>query len=221
MRKPTPKNDSHGPTAAPSANGTTPPRDSEPPDLAEASTADEEAIRRFALPQNYAEAVATTKLTTVVPIRKPGKFEFVRAHPTHAFDVFALRLKQEARDETYLVEPELQPALSQDLVPLRLHLACSRDSAVFLWPIRLPGADGRTDRWSESAHAAAQAAMARWIRLVPDLHAGAYTVLAASGIFDDPSWPNTPFSRLIEVAFRDRIIAAWDHPMLRRLRGEL
>jgi hypothetical protein len=37
----------------------------------------------------------------------------------------------------------------------------------------------------------------------------------------EPEWPEVPFGELLRIAFRDRLIESLDHPVLRRLRGEI
>jgi hypothetical protein len=46
-------------------------------------------------------------------------------------------------------------------------------------------------------------------------------VFDACGDLPDPEWPNTPFRELLRVAFKDRFIDNLDHPVLRKLRGEV
>jgi hypothetical protein len=50
---------------------------------------------------------------------------------------------------------------------------------------------------------------------------GAYRVEESTAIRDDPSWPDLPMRELLRIAFRDNLISAPDHPVLRRLRGEV
>jgi hypothetical protein len=50
---------------------------------------------------------------------------------------------------------------------------------------------------------------------------GAYDVFQAQGHLSEPEWPQLPFGELLRIAFRDRYISTPDHPVLRRLRGEV
>ena len=40
------------------------------------------------------------------------------------------------------------------------------------------------------------------------------------GQLSEPVWPDTQLPRLLETAFRDRVIDRDDHPIMKRLRGE-
>lgn len=54
-----------------------------------------------------------------------------------------LELKDER--EMYLVNPDLWSQVSGELVPVVLITAINRQGVVFVWPVRLPGADGRSN----------------------------------------------------------------------------
>lgn len=96
----------------------------------------------------------------------------------------------------------------------------NRQGVLFLWPIRLPGADGKIDDWSRSALDVADEAKSRWVRITANMSLGAYEVAVASGLAAEPSWPDLTFEEIIRVAFRDKMISEWSHPVLQRLRGE-
>ena len=99
-----------------------------------------------------AELVAVKKVIVRVPVRKPGPQEFVRVHPDpgRRLDTALIELKEER--ETYLLAPGLRAELGDEAKPTRLYTAISRAGALFLWPVALPGPDGRRNPWHESAH---------------------------------------------------------------------
>jgi hypothetical protein len=41
----------------------------------------------------------------------------------------------------------------------------------------------------------------------------------AESVMAEPNWPELPFQELIKLAFRDRLITAIHHPVIKRLRG--
>jgi hypothetical protein len=99
--------------------------------------------------------------------------------------------------------------------------AINRQGVLFLWPIRLPGADGRLDEWSRTALEAADRASRGWVRVAANMSLGAYDVYEAAGQLGEPEWPTEPFKELLRVGFKGRLIDTLDHPVLRRLRGEV
>ncbi len=91
-----------------------------------------------------------------------------------------------------------------------------------LWPVRLPGPDGRHSDWHRSALEAAEHAKNKWIKICANMSLGAYEIYEAicEGI-PDPIWPDEPFNQLIRIAFRERFVDRIDHPVLSRLRAKV
>jgi hypothetical protein len=175
------------------------------------------------LSQDFASAVGVKTLLKTVPVKKPSKEWFVRTHPDPAYRLQTAVLELKEDRETYLVSPALWPLLADEKTfsPRLLVTAINRQRVLFLWPIRLPGSDGRIDDWSRSAMDAACEAESQWVRVTSNMSLGAYEVNVASGQVAEPVWPDVPFSELIKLAFRDKMISDWNHPVLKRLRGEV
>ena len=104
---------------------------------------------------------------------------------------------------------------------MALFTAVTRRGDLFLWPIRLPDADGRHDNWSRSALEAAQLAMSRWVRVASNRPEGIYETFEATGALPEPEWPTDSFEQIVQLAFKDHYIDSVDHPAIRRLRGEI
>ncbi len=175
---------------------------------------------KLRLSQNFAETVGVKKALVTVPVRKPNKQEFVRVHPNEEYrlETAVLELKEER--ETYLVAPELWPELPSELTPKVLYTTMNRQGVLALWPVRLPGEDGRLDAWNVSALEAAKMARTRWVRVVANMSLGAYEVFEATGDLPDPHWPEKEFSEILKVAFKGHYIEEIDHPVINKLRGE-
>ncbi len=177
-------------------------------------------IEKLRLSQDFAASLGVKKLLTTVPVRKPGPQEFVRVHPeeTHRLQTLVLDLKQDR--ELFIVDKGFWPELISELKPVQLTATINRQGILTLWPIRLPGEDGRMDAWSQSAHEAANRAVGRWIRVKANMGLGAYEIFEAEGELGDPQWPALDFNEILKIAFRHRFIDSADHPVLRQLRGE-
>ena len=176
---------------------------------------------KLRLSQNFAESTGVKKLVTTIPVRKPNKQDFIRVHPDadYRLETAVLELKEDR--ETYLVAPDLWPELVGELIPKVLFTAINRQKVLFVWPVRLPGEDGRHDEWNASALDAADRGQKDWIRISSNMSLGAYEVFLATGDLAEPEWPEMEFGKILEIAFKGRYIADLDHPALRRLRGEL
>jgi hypothetical protein len=175
---------------------------------------------RLQLSQNFAEMAGVRKLLTTVPVRRTNKQDFIRVHPDpdYRLDTAVLELKDGR--ETYLVDPALWHELPGEIVPKVLCTTINRQGVLSIWPIRLPGEDGRQDEWSRSALEAAQMAQSRWVRVAANMYLGAYEIYEAVADLPEPDWPEKSFDDILKIAFKDRFINDSNHPVIRRLRGE-
>ena len=176
---------------------------------------------RLRLSQNFSETVGVKKALITVPVRKPTRQEFVRVHPSEEYrlETAVLELKEER--ETYLVDPSLWTELPGELIPKVLFTTMNRQGVLTLWPVRMPGEDGRLDEWNASALQAAEMAQKGWMRVAANMSLGAYEVYQATGDIPSPDWPEMDFGGILKVAFKGHYITEEDHPVIRRLRGEI
>ncbi len=203
--------------AAPSANQPNP-AETDAPAATRPNPFDPSSLK---LSQNFGATLGVKKALVTVPVRKPGRQDFVRVHtdPDYRLETAVLELKEER--ETYLVARELWEELPSELTPKVLFTTINRQNVLTLWPVRMPGEDGRLDDWNASALEAAEMAQQQWVRVAANMSLGAYDIFEATGHLDDPTWPDYDFQKILEIAFKGRFIESEDHPVLRRLRGEL
>jgi hypothetical protein len=172
------------------------------------------------LGQSFADVGAVQKLLLTVPVRKPGKHEFIRVHKSPEYRVTPIGLIELKEDrEVYLVAPAMSAALAAEISPCSLVTAITRQGVVFLWPIKLPAPDGRVNRWHQSAAEAAMIAEDHWIRVLANMNLGAYETFQATGVIPEPVWPSTSFRELLSIGFKDRVVDGPGHPLLSRLLG--
>jgi hypothetical protein len=181
-------------------------------------------IESLRLPQDFSALLGLQPVLTTVAVRRPSKEWWVRVHdnPVYHFPTALISLKESGeRGETYLVSPNLWRSLQEEstFAPYQLFMAITRQQEVFLWPIRLPGPDGKIDDWSKTAYQAAILAQSAWVRVQSRKQGGGYSV-TRSVYTDPPQWPEVTIEDLINIAFRDRLTTTWDHPILKQLRGE-
>jgi hypothetical protein len=171
------------------------------------------------LKSSFLESAGVQKLLTTVPSRRPNPQDWVRVHPSPEYrENFAMiDLKEDGED--FLVRPELAGELAGEFVLKTVFTAINRQGVVFLWPVRLPAPDERKSDWTRTAREAAEKAMEVWVRVKSNRGLGAYEISVATGVMADPAWSELPFQELVRIAYRDRMIATLDHPVVKRLRG--
>lgn len=166
-----------------------------------------------------ANPLLTRRHITIIPVEKPGRQEFIQVHHEHFLETAVLEIKEER--ENYLIAPELWQKLPGELTPKVIYLTINRDEVIKLWPIRLPDAEGKLDDWNQSALDGAEIAKGSWVRISSNLKAGMYEIHEATGTLEQPEWPDKTFDEIIKIAFKGKYIDSWEHPVLRKLRGEL
>jgi hypothetical protein len=136
--------------------------------------------------QDFPGLANVKKILATIPVRKPGRQDYIRVHPSENYRLTTALLEFKEDRESYLVDPGIREELFGELVPVTLFLVINRQRVPFLWPCRLPDETGRSNSWYESALDAAERAMGSWIRITADMNLGAYQLYEAGGDLPDP-----------------------------------
>jgi hypothetical protein len=176
-------------------------------------------LDQLVLDQSFTETVGVRKLLTTVPARKPNPQDFMRVNPDPAYRANFSMIDLKDERELYLVPKRMAPELISECIPFTLFTAINRQGITRIWPVRLPGPDGKINEWWRTAGEAAELAMKSWIRIKANMDLGAYEMFVAESTISDPVWPELPFQELLRIAFKDRYIDSIDHPVVKRLRG--
>jgi hypothetical protein len=171
------------------------------------------------LSQAFGGSIGVRKVLITVPCRKPNRQEFIRVRPGEDWRLETGMFEDKLNRNYYLVAPALWDELLGEVQPTCLFLSVNRLADVFLWPCKLPGADGKSNSWNESALAAARLAESKWLRVVANMGGGVYDTWEAADELSEPVWPELSFPEILKLCFRDRFIKTPDHPVVRALRG--
>jgi hypothetical protein len=177
-------------------------------------------VTKLRLTQDFASQIGVKKLLLTIPVRKPNRQEFVRVRKGEDYQLQTAILEMKEDRESFLVDPSLWNELPGEIIPKVILTAMNRQGVMFLWPVRLPGSDGRSDTWNQSALEASNIAEDKWVRVAANMSLGAYDIYDAGSELTDPEWPELEFQKILEIAFKDKFITSMDHPAVRRLRGE-
>jgi hypothetical protein len=164
------------------------------------------------------------QILTHIPVRKPGKQQFIQVLPGAELPVELLILKDDG--ENYLTAADLRETVAAEVTLVTLQLVITPQRVVSIWPVVIPG--DPPNPWHLSAIEAANYARDSWVKIAADMNLGAYRIMKALGDLPAPEWPKelgeTPeimMQAAIRIAFRGKMIDDPDHPVLKRLRGEM
>ncbi len=122
--------------------------------------------------QDFLQSSGVEKLLLKVPVRKPNRQEFFRIKPGEDYRLDTVMVELSEDREWYLPAPAAREAVLEEAKPVRLFTGITRQGVVFLWPARLPDADGRVNHWHSSALEAAELAETSWVRMAASRPAG-------------------------------------------------
>ncbi len=137
---------------------------------------------------------------------------------------------EEGNRNDYLIDPR-EPAVLRIcqneadalLRAVRIFVAINKSSTLFLWPARLPTGESRQgETWYTSALQCADMAKDHWVRIESHRPSSAYRPKKATADWPAPEWGDIDFETLLLTAFSPPfLIDSVDHPVLRKLRGEI
>lgn len=175
---------------------------------------------RQKLAQDFSSEFGVKPILSTVPVRKPNRHEFIRVRAGEEWRIQTGLFIDRILNDTYLVDRDMWIDLGEEITPALLFTAINRQNCVFLWPVNLPGPDGRRNLWNESAITAAGLAELQWVRVSANRTGGYYDTGRAMADHPDPEWPeDVAFKDMLRLAFSGRLIDAPDHPVIKRLRG--
>lgn len=192
------------------------------PDPAPAPVSEDElfSASSIKLPLNYLDQVRGQTTLVAIVVRKPRKDEFFWVHPSPDYTLDTQLLVRKEERECFLVAPPLWAEIQQELTLCRLHVCYSRTGGLFVYPLRLPNPEGRSDLWAESSLEIAGLAKSQWVRQQVAPGGGCYAATVALGELAPPQWPDLSLDEILRLSFRKSRITSLDHPVLRSLRGE-
>jgi len=181
------------------------------------AAADPFDLSRLRLSQDFASKLAVKKELVAVPVSKRHRQEWFRVHsdPTMRFTTTLLEWKEDG--QYYLVDPIVAAVVSGEVFLAELFVTINKNGDINLWPVRLPGDDGKWHDAHRTSFEAAQLAITKWVRMVWNKPLGAYDIFSAD--YTDPEWPAVDLQTLVKIAFKERFIRDANHPIARSLRG--
>ena len=171
----------------------------------------------------HAGLAGSTEVLARIPVRKPMRHEYFRVHPGDENCFTTVLYEDRETRENYFIAPTMLPLLRAvtDVAITTLVPFITKQKVLGIFPLKLSTDATVQSGWQSTAMAAAQTAKSKWVRMQADMGLGGYRIFAAEGQLGEPAWPETPFNELLDIAFKDRVIASEDHPMLNKILGRL
>jgi hypothetical protein len=178
--------------------------------------------------EDYQEGMAADESPATVVVHKPAGHGYFRTHPILFRNVRMLEVKNGPDRGYYLVAHGARAVLQSDenddvrLFRARLTLCFSRDTGLFLWPLRLPESrkENQIDEWSQSALRICKEAESGWVKLYTRKGGSCYSFRPGKGIKTEPTWPSITLKQACDLAFEGRYLTDPRDPLIRRLLGE-
>jgi hypothetical protein len=154
-----------------------------------------------------------------IAVRAPRKREFITVHPRYQRVATILEYSADGMSrDYYIATPHIKARLeTEDKKTALLRLCQSlKDRTWFVWPLILDQ-DGRENAWNRSSLAFADEAARYWGRRVNAKTQ--YVYRKAEAGHEPPTWPDKPWQDILAEAFKDRLLASPNHPVILDLEG--
>jgi len=190
------------------------------------------------MPFDFETLRVTTETLPIVVKRVVNSIPVKR--PSPGIDFFRIRPGDEWKFHTYMLDLGsnnygegkflLDPALYNEVIETKklklvtIYTGITFGSnEIFLSDIPEPDSEGKDSEYNRTRRLAYKAAETQWVKLQRNDPIGAYDTILAMSQLPEPEWPAEPENiiKAIELAFKDRFIDDHNHPILKKLRGEL
>lgn len=188
-------------------------------------------LEALKLKPNAAGKIKIAPLLITLPTRKPTKEEYFRIRPgaewMMEFPIYESKGGTGGENKNYLVMPEFQSELEERklLKPVRFYLGIVwTTNILFLSEVGIKNnKDGVLNSWNKSRIELYELAKEKWISISSNDPLGAYCGAVAKSNLEEPVWPDKPanIGEAIELAFKNNVIDNPNHPILKKLRGEI
>src|SRR5262249_51395738 len=128
-----------------------------------------------------------------VMVCRPKKTWWITAHPNkdYAAKVGILEPTDD-KEDIYVVAEDVAKQLNGEATFkwTRLVPTMTARGILFLWSIRLPNKDGKTDTWADSELKCLKEARQGWRRIAANMNTSSYDCFRPAVNLKDPRWPN-------------------------------
>lgn len=185
-------------------------------------------LSKLKIQPGTAGIIKTAPVLKTIRVKRPDNTAFfrIRAGPEWVADYPIFSAKGTDK-EKYLVYPEFQQELIErnSLSIVRFYFGIEWGSNVmFLTDVGIQtNEDGTLNSYHRSRAELYEMGKEKWISISANLDLGAYVATEAKSKIPDPAWPPKPenIDEAVQIAFKNNVIDNENHPILKKLRGEI
>ncbi len=183
------------------------------------------AAASFVIDQSHMEDFANPEeKSSIVEIQRPPKGQFFTVQPEPEKPwrnrAFYFLMELEGRDPL-IVAPDVAKAKQDEedtIRPVLLVRYVTMTGEEALWPVKLDRPDGRSNAWNVSALNILEIASdGKWVRIVSLKKHYRHQVSKKTLEEVPPRFTDRPFQELVNIAFKDRMVADLEHPIWEEL----
>ncbi len=176
-------------------------------------------LAMIAIDQDFAAMAAVKTESAAPPIKNSVGQTWFLPHPDKRLWRSFLVMKDESdKDAIYVLNPSLADDLDGEYAAVALVPCITRQDDVFFMRVKLPGLDGKIDKWNQSKLEYIIAEAGKWMRLRSNQHAERYDKLTSLKPLPPPTWPED-VQGLLTKAVSKVYIADLKHPLVQRVLG--
>ena len=169
------------------------------------------------LPDDAGGDLRTEEVQGVPRVKRPPNTQFFRCRKDLAGNMNVLDMETDGERVTYLVAPTVAKRLADETAIKAKHgrVCLTREGGLYLWLRSLGG----SDTWSQSAARVTDRAENEWVRATSSRSLSEYKCKVATGIDDEPNWPQESFIEILRAAFEGKVIDSLEHSVVKQLHG--
>lgn len=183
------------------------------------------AAASFAIDQSHMEDFANPgEKSSIVEVQRPPKGQFFTVQPETDKPwqnrAFYFLMELEGRDPL-IVAPDIAKAKQDEedtIRPVLLVRYVTMTGEEALWAVKLDRPDGRSNAWNVSALNILEIATSgKWVRIVSMRKHYRHQVSKKTFEQVPPKFTDRSFQELVNIAFKDRVVADLEHPIWEEL----
>jgi hypothetical protein len=168
------------------------------------------------------DVVKAKRIQASYSIMKAPAGKFIRTHPSSDYRIRDIPVLVDSDGgKVYFINPsvsdELPSQVTSQIRTANFYFAMTHDGSQFLWPVFHSNTD-----WFGALRSAVAKCAKNWYSVKARMGAKSYDLISPDGEIPEPDWGGIPsFDEILNACFAETLITSVDHPLVRKLNGQL